>query len=108
MGPIAKTGKLPIGALTGALRCDLQKHQSAIWNRAPPTCILNRKLQSCVQDCSLVTNTCKQNGLYHDSFKSFCQCSDFRVATAQGGGAGEWGVSGVISYSLYEFQNVQR
>ena len=25
-----------------------------------------------------------------------------------GGGAGGWGVSGVIRYSLYEFRNVQR
>ena len=30
------------------------------------------------------------------------------VSSAQGGGAGVWGVSRVISYSLYEFRNVQR
>ena len=30
------------------------------------------------------------------------------VSLALGGGAGGWGVSGVISYSLYEFRNVQR
>ena len=30
------------------------------------------------------------------------------VYVALGGGAGGWGVSGVINYSLYEFRNVQR
>ena len=30
------------------------------------------------------------------------------VSSALGGGAGGWGLSGVISYSLYEFRNVQR
>ena len=30
------------------------------------------------------------------------------VSLALGGGAGGWGVPGVISYSLYEFRNVQR
>ena len=30
------------------------------------------------------------------------------VFSALGGGAGGWGILGVISYSLYEFRNVQK
>ena len=40
-------------------------------------------------------------------FKSYCNSSDLGFLSS-GGGAGGCGVSGVISYSLYEFRNVQR
>ena len=44
---------------------------------------------------------------YLHSFKSYCNSSDLGFLSS--GGWGRWvGVSGVISYSLYEFRNVQR
>ena len=44
---------------------------------------------------------------YLNSFKSYCNSSDLGFLSS--GGQGRWvGVSGVISYSLYEFRNVQR
>ena len=60
----------------------------------------------CMQEGSGVTNL--QTDLnYLDSFKSYCNSSDLHFLGTWGG-AGGWGVSGVISYSLYEFRNVQR
>ena len=44
---------------------------------------------------------------YLDLFKSYCNSSDFGFLGSEGWG--RWvGVSGVVSYSLYEFRNVQR
>ena len=45
---------------------------------------------------------------YLDSFKSYCNSSDLGFLGAGGVGQVGGGVSGVISYSLYEFRNVQR
>ena len=44
---------------------------------------------------------------YLDSFKSYCNSSNLGFLGS--GGWGRWvGILGVISYSLYEFRNVQR
>ena len=60
----------------------------------------------CVQEGSGVTNLQTELN-YLDSFKSYCNSSDSGFLGS--GGWGRWvGVSGVISYSLYEFRNVQR
>ena len=80
-----------------------QKHKSAIWDRTPPTYTSNLV---CVQDGSGVTNLQAELN-YLNSFKNYCNSSDLGFLSS-GGGAGGWGVSGVISYSLYEFRNVQR
>ena len=59
-----------------------------------------------MQEGSGVTNLQTELN-YLDSFKSYCNSSDLGFL-GSGDGAGGWGVSGVISYSLYEFRNVQR
>ena len=70
----------------------------------PPTYTSN--LSICVQEGSGVTNLQTELN-YLDSFKSYCSSSNLGFL-GSGGGAGGWGVSGVISYSLYKFRNVQR
>ena len=59
-----------------------------------------------MQDGSGVTNLQTEFN-YLDSFKSYCNSSDLGFLGSRGG-AGGWGVSRVISYSLYEFRNVHR
>ena len=54
-----------------------------------------------MQEGSGVTNLQTELN-YLDSFKSYCNSSDLGFL-----GSGGWGVSGVISCSLYEFRNVQ-
>ena len=59
-----------------------------------------------MQEGSGVTNLQTEMN-YLDSFKSYCNSSDLGFLSS--GGWGRWvGMSGVISYSLYEFKNVQR
>ena len=59
-----------------------------------------------MQEGSGVTNLQTELN-YLNSFKSYCNSSDLGFLGS--GGWGRWvGVSGVISYSLYEFGNVQR
>ena len=70
----------------------------------PPTYTSNQSI--CMQEGSGVTNHQTEFN-YLDSFKSYCNSSDLHFLST-GGGAGGWRVSGVISYSLYEFRNVQR
>ena len=53
-----------------------------------------------MQEVSGVTNLQTELN-YLDSFKSYCNSSDFGFLSS-GGGAGGWGVFGVISYSLYD------
>ena len=81
-----------------------QKHKSTICDRTPPH--LHIKPSLCVQEGSGVTNLQTELN-YLDSFKSYCNSSDLGFL-GSGGGAGGWGVSRVINYSLYEFRNVQR
>ena len=64
----------------------------------PPTYTSNL-----VYMCARVTNLPTELN-YLDSFKSYCNSSDLGFLGS--GGWGRWvGVSGVISYSLYEFRN---
>ena len=69
----------------------------------PPT---HQMQSTCVQEGSRVPNLQTEFN-YLDSFKSYCISSDLGFL-GSGGGAGGWGVSAVINYSLYEFRNVQR
>ena len=81
-----------------------QKHKSAIWDRTPPPTHQTKSI--CVQEGSRVTNLQTELN-YLNLFKSYCNSSDLGFLSS-GGRAGGWGVSRVISYSLYEFRNVQR
>ena len=58
-----------------------------------------------MQEGSGVTNLQTELNYLH-SFKSYCNSCDLGFL-GSGGWVGRWGVSGVISYSLYEFRNVQ-
>ena len=60
----------------------------------------------CVQEDSGVPNLQTELN-YLDLFKSYCNSSDLGFLGSWGG-AGGWGVSGVINYSLYELRNIQR
>ena len=89
-----------------------QKHKSAIWDRTPPPTYTSN-LVYILQEGSGVTNLQTELN-YLNSFKSYCNSSDLAFLGSGGwgrwvgGGAGGWGVSEVISYSLYELRNVQR
>ena len=71
----------------------------------PPT---HQTKSICVQEGAGVPNLQTELN-YLDLFKSYRNSSDLglRGFTCPRG-AGGWGVSGVINYSLYEFRNVQR
>ena len=101
MGSSAKTGKK---FFRGSQ--DQFLHESAIWDRNPlPT---HQMQSTCVREDSPVTNLQTELN-YLNLFKSYCNSSNLGfLSSGGGGGAGRWGVSGVINYSLYEFRNVQR
>ena len=81
-----------------------QKYKSAIWDRTPPHLKIKPSLYVCrsVQGSQIY----KQNWII-----SICSRVTavllIWVFLALGGGAGGWRMSGVSSYSLYEFRNVQ-
>ena len=82
-----------------------QTHKSAIWNRTPPHLHIKPSLYVCrkVQGSQIF----KQN--WNISIRSrVIVILPIWVSSALGGGAGGWGVSGMINYSIYEFRNVQR
>ena len=81
-----------------------EKHKTAIWDKTPPTYTSNLVFM-CVGGFKSHNLQTELN--YLDLFKSYCNSSDLG-SLALGGGAGGWGVSGVMNYSLYEFRNVQR
>ena len=82
-----------------------QKHKSAIWNRTS----LHLHIKPSLYECMRVQGSqiFKQNWII--SIRSrIIVILPIWVSSALGGGAGGWGVPRVISYSLYEFRNVQR
>ena len=106
MGSSAKTGKFFIRGSQEQKRCTFlgPKHKSDIWDRTPPTYTSNL-VYMCVGGSGVTNLQTELN--YLDLFKSYCNSSNLGFL-GSGGGADGWGVSGVISYSLYEFRNVQR
>ena len=107
MGSRAKTGKFFIRGSLEWKRCTFlgPKHKSAIWGRTPPHLHIKPSLYVCrkVQGSQIF----KQNWIISISSRVIVILK-IQVSSALGGGAGGWGMSGVISYSLYEFRNVQR
>ena len=85
-------------------------HRSSFWIkllfgiRHPPA--IHQMQCICVGEGPRVPNLQTEFN-YLDSFKSYCNSSDLGFLGS--GGWSRWvGVSRVISYSLYEFRNVQR
>ena len=81
------------------------KHKSAISDRTPPHLHMKPSLYVCrtVQGSQIF----KQNWIILICSRVIVILPIW-VFLALGGGAGGWGILGVISYSLYEFRNVQR
>ena len=100
MGSSAKTGKFFIRGSQERKRCTFlgPKHKSAIWDKTPPHLYIKLSLYVCrrVQGSQIF----KQNWiiLIRSRVIVILPIWDF---SALGGGAGGWGVFGVISYSLY-------
>ena len=107
MGSSAKTGKFFIRGSQERKRCTFlgPKHKSAIWDRTPPHLHIKPSLYVCrrVQESPIF----KQNWIISIGSRVIVILPIW-VFSALGGGAGGWGILGVISYSLYEFRNVQR
>ena len=106
MGSSAKTGKFFIRGSQERKRCTFlgPKHKSAIWDRTPPTYTSNL-----VYMCAGGFRGHKSsNRIELSQFVRVIVILPIWVFSALGGGAGGWGILGVISYSLYEFRNVQR
>ena len=108
MGSSAKTGNFFIRGSQERKRCTFlgPKHKSAIWDRTPPTYTSNL-VYMCAGGFRGHKSNLQTELNYLNSFKSYCNSSNLGFLSSGGGGGG-WGVSGVISYSLYEFRNVQR
>ena len=103
MGSSAKTGKIFYWRVTGALLCI--KNIKVSFEMGTPHLHIKPSLYVCrkVQGSQIF----KQNLII--SIRSrVIVILPIWVSLALGGGTGGWGVSGVISYSLYEFRNVQR
>ena len=101
MGSSAKAGKFFIG---GSQEHFLgQKHKSTICDRTPPNLHIKPSLYMCrrVQGSQIF----KQNWIISIHSRVIVILLIW-VSSALEGGAGAWGVSGVINYSLYELRNV--